>query len=132
MSRTRARTLATAIAVVSVLAVAKNVPARTEVTQPQQQDHQLHHQAIEPSSESQAQSSAKQNERPGGMMADADAKLDALVAKMNAATGAQKVDAIAELLTALVQQHKSMRERMMADPVMMQMHRMMDKKDAGK
>ena len=66
------------------------------------------------------------------MMADADAKLDALVAKMNAATGAPKVDAIAELLTALVQQHKSMRERMMADPVMMQMHRMMDKKDGGK
>lgn len=51
-------------------------------------------------------------ERIGEMMAEeavAAAKLDALVSKMNASTGESKVEAIAELLTALVQQHKSMR-----------------------
>jgi hypothetical protein len=50
------------------------------------------------------------------MMADMavmDANLDALVAKMNAAKGAARVDAIAEALTALVQQHKTMRSGMM-------------------
>jgi len=46
-----------------------------------------------------------------GMKA-ADAKLDELVAKMNAAKGQAKVDAIAELLTALVQQHQGMHANM--------------------
>jgi hypothetical protein len=39
---------------------------------------------------------------------EAGARLDELVAKMNAAQGQAKVDAIAELLTALVQQHQTM------------------------
>ena len=38
----------------------------------------------------------------------AAARLDELVAKMNAAQGQAKVDAMAELLTALVQQHQAM------------------------
>jgi hypothetical protein len=42
-----------------------------------------------------------------GMMASS-ARLDELVKKMNAAQGQAKVDAIAELLTTLVQQHQSM------------------------
>lgn len=37
-----------------------------------------------------------------------DAKLDELVAKMNAAQGQAKVDAMAELLTTLVKQHQRM------------------------
>ena len=37
-----------------------------------------------------------------------DARLDELVAKMNAAQGQAKVDAMAELLTTLVKQHQSM------------------------
>jgi hypothetical protein len=41
-------------------------------------------------------------------MKESGAKLEALVAKMNAAQGQAKVDAIAELLTALVQQHQAM------------------------
>jgi hypothetical protein len=42
-----------------------------------------------------------------GMMASS-ARLDELVKKMDAAEGQAKVDAIAELLTTLVQQHQSM------------------------
>src|SRR5688572_1658714 len=44
--------------------------------------------------------------------ATSNAKLDQLVAKMNAAQGQAKVDAMAELLTALVQQHQSMHGNM--------------------
>jgi hypothetical protein len=45
-------------------------------------------------------------------MKAADAKLDELVAKMNTAQGQAKVDAMAELLTTLVQQHQSMHGNM--------------------
>jgi hypothetical protein len=61
------------------------------------------------------------------MMADMkamDVKLDALVTKMNRAQGAAKVDAIAETVTAMVSQHKTMHDGMMKmeGQMMMQMH----------
>ena len=60
-----------------------------------------------------------------GMMAS-DAKIDELVKKMNAAKGAAKTDAIAELLTALVQDHRMMRGSMMTNmSSMMDMMKMM-------
>jgi hypothetical protein len=46
-------------------------------------------------------------------MAAAETSLDALVARMNTATGAARVDAMAEVVTAMAQQHKAMRARMM-------------------
>ncbi len=55
-----------------------------------------------------------------GMMAS-DAKLEALVKKMNAAQGAAKTDAMAELLTALVENHRTM-----CGPMMAKMMSMMD------
>ena len=45
-------------------------------------------------------------------MTAASAKLDELVKKMNTAQGQAKVDAMAELLTALVQQHQGMHANM--------------------
>ena len=58
-------------------------------------------------------------------------KLDELVKKMNAATGPEKVDAIAELLTALVQDHRAMHESMMANmPGMTNMGGMRGRGDA--
>ncbi len=45
-------------------------------------------------------------------MESMDAKLDSLVAAMNAATGDNKVDAIAAVLEELVGQRKVMREKM--------------------
>lgn len=56
-----------------------------------------------------------------GMMADVE-RLRGLVAKMNAATGAAKVDAMADVLTALVEQHASMCQHMMGGGMMQQMH----------
>ena len=45
-------------------------------------------------------------------MAASNAKFDELVKKMNAAQGQAKVDAMAELLTALVQEHQTMHGNM--------------------
>jgi hypothetical protein len=65
----------------------------------------------------------------GGMMAErakmaaemaAQArKLDELVAQMNAAKGADKIDKVAAALTELVSQHKAMHSRMMGPGGMM-------------
>ena len=52
------------------------------------------------------------------MRAD-DQKIDALVKKMNAATGAARVDAMAELLTALVDHQHAMHQSMQANMSMM-------------
>ena len=65
-----------------------------------------------------------------------DATLDVLMTKMNAATGEAKVDAIAELLTAIVQQRAAMHDRMMQMQSqmmgqMMQMHGQMMKQMGG-
>ena len=46
-------------------------------------------------------------------MQAADAKLNALVETMNAAKGAEKTEAIAALLTAIVKEHGAMRGSMM-------------------
>lgn len=54
-------------------------------------------------------------------MASMDARLDSLVAAMNAATGSQKVDATAAVITEMATQRKAMRDHMMAmGPQMMQ------------
>lgn len=45
-------------------------------------------------------------------------KLDDLVASMNAATGTEKVDRIAALVTEMVAMHKQMMGRMMSMPMM--------------
>ena len=55
-------------------------------------------------------------------MKAADAKLDALVQTMNAATGTAKTDAIAALLTAIVEQQRAMHSSM--GPMMHMMHMM--------
>jgi hypothetical protein len=68
------------------------------------------------------------------MMADikaADERLDGLVAKMNTATGQQKVDATAAAVSEVVTQRKSMRESMMKMQHEMMGH-MMEHMQAGK
>ena len=52
-----------------------------------------------------------------------DARLDQLVKKMQTTTGAAKTEAVAELLTALVEERKNSCEPMMAQMMsMMNMH----------
>jgi hypothetical protein len=75
-------------------------------------DHAKHH----PGGQAAAQPAAPA--KPGAMspsamdMMASKAKLDELVKKMNSAQGQAKVDAMAELLTALVQTHQSMNDNM--------------------
>lgn len=63
-------------------------------------------------SPSNMQGMMKMHEQMIAEMKAADAKLDALVKEMNAASGDTKVNAVAAVVTELVRQHKSMHERM--------------------
>ena len=63
-------------------------------------------------------------------MTAADAKLDELVQTMNAATGAEKTDAIAAVVTALVKEQAAMRASMAMKMKMMSMMDKMDKMSA--
>lgn len=81
----------------------------------QQQDHQAHHPTATEQAEMQKQE-AQTMQMHQKMMADmkaVDEKLNALVMKMNAATGEAKVNATAEVVTAVVQQRAAMRDAMM-------------------
>jgi hypothetical protein len=81
------------------------------------QQHEQHHPGVAPPAPAPppaVQPPAPQPVQAAGMMArmrTSGAHLDVLVKKMNTATGAAKIDAIAELLTALVEdrrEHESM------------------------
>ena len=63
-------------------------------------------------SPSSTQNMMKMHEKMMAEMKAADAKLDALVKEMNAASGDTKVTAVAAVVTELVRQHKSMHEHM--------------------
>jgi hypothetical protein len=60
-----------------------------------------------------------------------NAKLDELVKKMNSAKGAAKVDAMAELLTILVNDHRTMGGRMASMTSMLNMMSMMNMHKMG-
>jgi hypothetical protein len=99
------------------------------------QDHSAHHPDAEPAQAAKPADS-KMAGMQGQMMADMkaqDAKLEALATTMKAAKGDAKTAAIEELLTAMLQQHKSMRDGMMQmqGEMMMQMHEQMMKPMAG-
>ena len=103
---TRAGGIATAMLAVSVNVYAQQpaVPA----------DHAAHH----PIPADAAPAAADQHDTARDTLAPR-ATLDVLVKKMHAATGAAKTDAIAELLTAIVNDHQScaakMADQKMAD-----------------
>lgn len=73
----------------------------------------------QPAAKSQSDMSAKcremmaQHDKMMAEMKSADQRLDELVAKMNAVSGQEKIDATAAVVTELVAQRKTMRERMM-------------------
>ncbi len=98
------------------------------------QDHSAHHPDAEPAQA--AKPADKMAGMHGKMMADMkaqDAKLEVLAAKMKAAKGDAKTAAIEELLTAMLQQHKAMRDGMMQmhGDMMTQMHGQMMKPMGG-
>ena len=69
-------------------------------------------QAQAPSTQSSMPDMMKMHEQMMAEMKASDAKLDALVKQMNAATGDAKVNAVAAVVSELVRQHKAMHEHM--------------------
>lgn len=117
-----ALTLAICGVVVVALTTRAQSPASTARVAEQQDPHPMAGQA-----RGMAMPDAQMMGMHQKMMADMktmDVTLDALITKMNKATGTAKVDAIAEALTTMVRQHKAMRDGMMQmhDQMMMQMH----------
>lgn len=96
-------------------AVAQTAPPASTPQAQGQQSHEAHHPAQATPKVSQAQETEMTGMQQK-MMADMkamDAELDALVTKMNAAKGDARVEAMAEVLTTLVQERSTMRDRMM-------------------
>ena len=114
--RARVATL-TAIAVAAMFAA---TPAHLHGQQPATaQEHEHHHPeaTATPGQKAPATDATSGAHDMMGMMdrmKAADAKLDGLLKKMNAATGQAKVDATAELVTALVEDRRAMNDAMMA------------------
>ena len=97
-------------------------PAYLHGVQPAQSEHDQHHPSVAAAPEQATP------ETPPTMMAAMmakDVKIEELVKTMNTATGSAKTDAIAELLTALVDHHQTMCRPMMANKMSM-MHKMDD------
>lgn len=112
------------LAVLSLFAVFfVSTPAHLHGQQPSQgQQHEQHH----PGATDQAAPAAAGDQQASMMKMMAtmhanDQKLDDLAKKMNAAKGNAKVDAIAELLTTLVQDRRTMHESMSNMSMMMNM-----------
>jgi uncharacterized protein (DUF2342 family) len=113
----------TLIAAAAVVAACVVGPAPLYAQGPEAQDHKQHHpEAVAQQQAVPARPADQPRADSTGMMARMKAtgeKLDALVKKMNAAQGTAKTDAIAELLTALVEERRSMCEPMMSMMSMM-------------
>jgi len=106
-----------AACLLAAFAVSRPTPLHGQ--QPSQAEHEQHHPGT---TDQTAQAAPDQRASMMKMMAAMhanDQKLDDLVKKMNTARGNAKVDAIAELLTALVQDRRSMHESMMSHMSMM-------------
>src|SRR6476661_9645499 len=90
---------------VSVAALAGGAPASLYAQQPgAPADHGGHHPDTVAASSQVAPAAGHEHQVAG--KPESGAKLDELLLKMTAATGAAKVDAMAELLTAVVQKHQ--------------------------
>jgi hypothetical protein len=98
-----------------------SAPGHLHGQQPSQEQHEQHH----PATTEQAKPAAgDQHAAMMKMMATMhanDQRLDELVKKMNAANGNAKIDAMAELLTTLVQDRRAMHESMSNMSMMMNM-----------
>ena len=99
--------------VAPVVAQTPTPPQQTPKTPPAQQEHQ--HPGDKPAGDmaTKCQAMMKNHDQMMADMKAADQKLDALVAKMNAATGQAKTDATAATVTELVAQRKQMHDMMM-------------------
>jgi hypothetical protein len=126
------RTRTTTLIAVAMLAGAGLLWAQTS-TPPVAQEHAGHHAMTEPEAAAPPASGSMMDECKAmmekhraamGEMEEMDAALDALVAKMNAARGDDKVAATAAAVTELVAQRRTMVARMQSMHPMMMQHMM--------
>lgn len=118
MTMTTFGPLANAFAIAAVLALTTSARAQSPPVAAATAQTTPPHHAVAAQAPTDAQHAGMTAMREK-MMADMSASgvaLDALVVKMKAATGRAKVDAIAELLETMVQQHKAMHAGMMQMP----------------
>src|SRR5690349_6071468 len=121
----RQEVMTSRIAILAVLSLFAgffvSAPEHLHGQQPSQAEHEQHHPGTpDQSAQTQPDQQASMMKMMATMHAN-DQKLDDLVKKMNAAKGNAKVDAIAELLTTLVQDRKTMHEGMSNMSMMMNM-----------
>jgi hypothetical protein len=123
------------LTVVGVVSALMGTPAHLHgIPQGPAEQHDQHHPDTPVAPERATTPPMPQANMMGTMTSDT--KIDELVKKMNAAKGAAKTDAIAELLTTLVQDHRMMRGSMMTNmssmtDMMKMMGRMGGRGDAG-
>lgn len=110
------------VLMVGVLLAAATTAWPVHAWQVSAEDHAKHHPAGQAAEPKAATPAPQAKGMPGMNMMASNAKLDELVTKMNAAQGQAKVDAIAELLTALVKEHQGMHGNM--SQMMSMMHNM--------
>ena len=96
-------------------AYAQSTPPQA-TTPAQQEDHEAHHPEGDQAAPAPQTPPAATQQKMMDEMKAMHGRLDALVARMNAATGDAKVAAMAELLTAMVGQRAMMCEGMMKMP----------------
>jgi hypothetical protein len=103
-----------------ITAVFMSAPTHLHGQPPPQPQHEQHHPGAPEQPELATAPHANMMQMMATMRAN-DAKLDELVKHMNAAHGAAKVDAMAELLTTLVQDRRAMHDSMSDMSTMMDM-----------
>lgn len=103
------------LALALVLGLSSLKPTNLLGQQAQSQQHEQHHSdATEPSAKANAGQQSDMAKMMAAMKAN-DQTLDALVKKMNSAQGTAKVDAMAELLTKVVQDQRVMHDSLMSN-----------------
>jgi peptidoglycan hydrolase CwlO-like protein len=103
----------TAASTLICAAILLHIPGRS--AQALQNSQAAQQRATKPTTDmsSKCQAMKAEHDKVVADMTAADQRLDDLVAKMNAASGQAKVDATAAVVTEIVAQRKTMRDRMM-------------------
>jgi hypothetical protein len=115
---------------VPVFGLLVSTPAYLQAQQPGQgQQHDEHHQATPDRAEAAQPPGTRPQANAAASRNDTDQQVEELVRKMNSAAGPAKVDAIAELLTLLVQRQHAMHA--MHESMMAHMSMMMNKMHNG-
>lgn len=84
----------------------------------QDPSQQHHHNAVAPDVAASELATVQTHRAKMARLATLDARIDMFVAEMNSFTGDMKVEAMASVLTALIERQSIMRDKMMSDEMM--------------